>query len=90
MPYDEGQQVSESTSAAARSDGGQRRGPLGWIAGLAVFYRQVVSELRKVNWPTRSELITYTLVVLLFVTIMITLVGLLDLGFAALVKQVFG
>ncbi|MGH8870334.1 MAG: preprotein translocase subunit SecE [Actinomycetes bacterium] len=56
---------------------------------LALYYRQVVSELRKVIWPTQRELITYTIVVLVFVLILMTIVGLLDLGLAKLAFAIF-
>ena len=36
-------------------------------ARISLFYRQVLAELRKVIWPTRKELITYTTVVIFFV-----------------------
>ena len=39
----------------------------GLFARMGLFYRQVVAELRKVIWPTRSELVTYTVVVMFFV-----------------------
>jgi len=39
----------------------------GLFARLGTFYRQVIAELRKVIWPTRRELITYTWVVIVFV-----------------------
>ncbi|HWU33507.1 MAG TPA: preprotein translocase subunit SecE [Marmoricola sp.] len=55
-----------------------------------VFYRQVVAELRKVVWPTQQQLITYFLVVMVFVLFMIAIVSLLDLGFGKAVFQVFG
>ena len=57
---------------------------------LGNFFREVVSELRKVIWPTRRELLTYTAVVIVFVAIMTTIVGFLDLGFAKLVLWAFG
>jgi len=60
------------------------------VARIAMFYRQVVAELRKVVWPTRSQLITYTSVVLVFVAFIITIVSLFDLGFGQLVLKVFG
>ena len=60
------------------------------FARLVNFVREVVAELRKVIWPTRKELITYTAVVVVFVTIMLTIVGLLDYGFARVVLWVFG
>jgi preprotein translocase subunit SecE len=53
------------------------------------FVREVVAELRKVIWPTRKELVTYTAVVIVFVSIILTVVGLLDLGFAKAVLFVF-
>ena len=36
---------------------------LGLFARVGLFYRQVVSELTKVVWPTRNQLTTYTAVV---------------------------
>jgi preprotein translocase subunit SecE len=62
----------------------------GIIFRLINFVREVVAELRKVIWPTRRELITYTAVVIVFVSIMLTVVGLLDYGFAKVVLWVFG
>ena len=56
----------------------------------AVFYRQVVAELRKVVWPTQNQLTTYFIVVLVFVAVMMTLTSLLDLGLGKLVFTVFG
>jgi len=55
----------------------------------ATFYRQVVAELRKVVWPTQEQLVTYFLVVMIFVLFMIGIVSLLDLGFGKLVFWVF-
>ena len=56
----------------------------------ALFLRQIVAELRKVIWPTRHELITYTTVALTFVIVMAVIVSLLDLGFYHLVTAVLG
>jgi len=60
------------------------------FARLINFIREVVAELRKVIWPTRKELGTYTLVVVVFVIVMLTIVGGLDYGFAKLVLWAFG
>ncbi len=54
------------------------------------FYRQVIAELRKVVWPTQQQLVTYFLVVLVFVLVMIAYVSVLDLGFGKGVFAVFG
>jgi preprotein translocase subunit SecE len=55
-----------------------------------LFLRQMVAELRKVIWPTRRELITYTWVVIVFVTIVTAIVGVYDLLFTKLVLLIFG
>jgi preprotein translocase subunit SecE len=57
---------------------------------LIRFLREVVAELRKVIWPTRNQLVTYTIVVLVFVSFMVALVALLDLVFAQGVTFLFG
>jgi preprotein translocase subunit SecE len=54
------------------------------------FLREVVAELRKVIWPGRRELITYTTVVIVFVAFVVALVAGLDLLFAKGVLVVFG
>jgi preprotein translocase subunit SecE len=54
------------------------------------FVRESVSEMRKVLWPSRTELVTYSIVVIIFVVIMVAIVAGLDLGFAKLVLTVFG
>ena len=65
----------------------RRTGLFGRIGG---FFREVVSELRKVIWPTRKELITYTTIVIAFVTVMTAIVGLLDFGFGKGILWAFG
>ncbi len=54
------------------------------------FLREVVAELRKVIWPSRKQLVTYTIVVLVFVSFMVALVALFDLVFHQGVQVVFG
>jgi len=63
------------------------RGPVGRIGR---FLREVIAELGKVIWPTRKELITYTTVVIVFVSVMVALVAGLDIVFAKVVLWVFG
>ena len=57
---------------------------------LARFLREVVAELRKVIWPTRNQLVTYTIVVLVFVSFMVALVALLDFLVGQGVNALFG
>jgi preprotein translocase subunit SecE len=71
----------------------RRRSPWAWLRGrwgaLTLFVRQVVAELRKVVWPTRDRLITYTAVVLVFVAAMMAITSLLDLAFGWVMFQIF-
>ena len=60
------------------------------FARLVRFLREVVAELRKVIWPGRQDLITYTTVVLVFVVVMTAIVALFDFAFSQGVIQVFG
>ena len=76
------------SSTPKRGSGKQQR--KGLFARMALFLRQMVAELRKVIWPTRKELITYTWVVLVFVVIMAGLIALFDLVLARVVFALFG
>ena len=60
------------------------------MARLVRFIREVWAELRKVIWPTRKQMITYTTVVLVFVAVMVALVYLLDFAFRKGVFWLFG
>ena len=57
---------------------------------LALYTRQVAAELRKVIWPTRNELVTYTAAALTFIVVMSAIVLTLDYGFTKLMFWVFG
>ncbi|MCX6444128.1 MAG: preprotein translocase subunit SecE [Actinobacteria bacterium] len=63
---------------------------LGLFARVGLYYRQVVSELKKVVWPTRKMLTTYTAVVLVFVAFIIAVVSVIDLVLTKVVFWVFG
>ena len=63
---------------------------LGLFARVGLYYRQILSELKKVVWPTRNMLTTYTAVVLVFVTFVIAVVSLIDLVLTKVVFWVFG
>ncbi|MFG3598858.1 preprotein translocase subunit SecE [Micromonospora chersina] len=85
-----------ATRKRARADSTEERKTrrdterIGLFARIARFFREVVAELRKVIWPTRKELLTYTAVVVTFVAVMLAIVGGLDYGFAKAVLWVFG
>ena len=74
--------VSESDAVRRTSKKPERTSPI-------TFYRQVVAELRKVVWPTQEQLVTYFMVVMVFVIVMMTLVSVLDLALGKLVFEIF-
>ncbi len=76
--------ASRAEAASSRPTASARGG------GPVRFIRESVSEMRKVLWPSRNELVTYSIVVIVFVVIMVAIVGGLDFGFAKLVLSVFG
>jgi preprotein translocase subunit SecE len=71
----------------ARKPGTQSTNPIVYVYN---YLKQVIAELRKVIWPNRKQMGTYTSVVLAFLVFMVTLIGLVDLGLAKLVLLVFG
>lgn len=86
--------MSETLGDTTRSDGPGRSERGGERASLparmALFYRQVIAELRKVIWPTRNEMSTYSVVVMLFLIFMIAITWGADFGFARLILWIFG
>ncbi|WP_205876413.1 preprotein translocase subunit SecE [Mycobacterium camsae] len=71
----------------------KKAGSSGSINPFAFVYnylKQVVAEMRKVIWPNRKQMLTYTSVVLVFLAFMVALVGGADLGLSKLVLLVFG
>jgi preprotein translocase subunit SecE len=53
------------------------------------FFTDSWSELKKVKWPSRKEMITYTLVVLGTVAFVAVYFFVLDLGISELLRLVF-
>lgn len=47
-------------------------------------------ELKKVTWPSRQDLLNYTLIVLAFMAFMGVVIGLLDLGASKLIAMMIG
>ncbi|MDP9799118.1 preprotein translocase subunit SecE [Catenuloplanes nepalensis] len=82
--------LSKAKTEEADSPSKEKKPGRGPFARLGRFFREVVAELRKVIWPTRNELLTYTAVVIVFVAVMMTIVALLDFGFAKGVLAIFG
>jgi preprotein translocase subunit SecE len=70
--------------------GGARRTGRGSARRPAQYLREVAGELRKVIFPSRNDLVTYVIVVLIFVTAMTAIVAGLDYVFGKGILAVFG
>lgn len=79
---------SATGTGDADRPGSEGRG--GTPARPAKFSQQVVAEVRKVVPPTRREMVTYTIIVLVFVSVMMAFVFGLDRAFTAVIDFVFG
>jgi preprotein translocase subunit SecE len=76
-----------------RQQAGARRPPVverKKRAGPRQFFREVRQELKKVAWPTRRELVSYTLVVLVSVVVLTSFVFGLDFLISKGVLAIFG
>lgn len=70
---------------APRGGGGQPEAR----TGARQFVREVRSELRKVAWPTRSETINYSIIVLIALVLVTSFVFGVDWVFSNLVLRLF-
>ncbi|MDO5701531.1 MAG: preprotein translocase subunit SecE [Bowdeniella nasicola] len=83
--------MSQPASAGARKPSTPaNRDNRGLFARIALFYRQVIAELRKVVRPTKTELWTFFTVVLVFVIAIMAFVGVLDFVFGKFVLAIYG
>ena len=62
-----------------------------WIVALpgriANAFKNMAAELKKVAWPSKKDLVNYSIVVIAFVVALAVIVGLLDTASSFLVKQ---
>jgi preprotein translocase subunit SecE len=82
-----GKDGTDTKVKTAKKAAGPARNPFAFVF---TYLKQVVAELRKVIWPNRKQMMTYTSVVLAFLAFMVALIGLADFGLAKLVLLVFG
>ncbi len=56
---------------------------------IVSFYHEVKSEMRKVTWPTRSELYGATIVIFVVVMALSTALGFVDLIFTRILEFIY-
>lgn len=61
---------------------------IGKIFGnIKLFFKEVASEAKKVDWPTRQETLRYTAIVITISLSIAVFLGLLDFVYQAILKQ---
>ena len=63
---------------------------IGFFKRIGRYFKEVFGETKKLAWPTRKELVSYTLTVLAFVAVFAVIIGLLDFGFKFGMAQLSG
>ncbi len=81
-----GSKKRATPQAPKPADKQQRLGPIAWMRR---YLREVMAEMRKVTFPTRDEVRSYSIIVFIFLVFVTTIVGLLDFGLSHLVLKVF-
>lgn len=77
-PATAGASTREAQQRRVRQAGQRQRGNP--ISSTREFVRETRGELRKVAWPTRDEVRSYSLVVLFTLVLLISLIFVLDYG----------
>ena len=82
--------AAEQTEKAVKKSGeGKLSKIIAWFAKLpqriSKPFKNMYYELKKVTWPSKHKLITYSIIVLLFMLFMGVVIGLLDMGASALI-----
>ena len=85
-------EIKKTAEKAVKQSGESRLSKiLNWFKNLpkriAKPFRNMYYELKKVTWPSKEKLITYSIIVLVFMLFMGIVIGLLDMGASALVKM---
>ena len=60
--------------------------PLKWARR---YMREVMSEMRKVTFPNREEVRSYSILVFIMLVVLTTMIGLIDFGLSHVILKVF-
>ena len=59
-----------------------------FFKGIGKFFKNMYHEMKNVTWPTRKDVLNYSVVVFVFMIVMGIIIGLIDLGAGALVDLI--
>ena len=60
----------------------------GFFRGIGKFLREVRAEFRRVQWPGRKELTSFTIAVVVYVAIVAVFLGLIDVGLSFVIDKI--
>jgi len=80
--------VDKRREQARKKAPARRKGPKKERVSVSQFLTEVKAEMKRVTWPTREEVISYTLVVIITVLLVGGIVALADYVFTYLVKLI--
>jgi preprotein translocase subunit SecE len=78
---DRKEKLEQQRKLAKKANKKKRKSP-------ARFFKDIISELKKVTWPTAKDLVKYTGAVIAFILVTAVIVGLMDFGLAELFRLV--
>ncbi len=81
--------AGERRERTSRSRTQQAGAPKRTRTSARQYVKESAAELRRVDWPTRQQVITYTTVALICVVVLGTLVAVFDWGVSELVVKIF-
>ena len=61
-----------------------------FFMGIGLSFKNMFHELKKVSWPSKKDLINYSVVVFVFMIVMGVIIGVFDLGAGALIRLITG
>ena len=56
--------------------------------GIGRFFMNMKHEMKKVTWPTKKDMVNYSLVVVVFVVVMLVIIGAFDSAASWLMKLI--
>jgi len=59
-----------------------------FFKGIGRAFKNMYHEMKKVSWPSKKELLNYSLVVFVFMLVMGIVIGFFDLGAGALINLI--
>ena len=59
-----------------------------FFKGIGKFFKNMAHEMKNVTWPTKKDVLNYSVVVFVFMIVMGIIIGLIDLGAGALVDLI--